>query len=325
MSVIPDALFHRGGVPVDSLSGWDAGNVYWVIDSDHTQYAKFIRDRQGAYENDKSEIVHSTIQSALNATVTNRNDYVIVVPVAPGSTYYYDLTAALTMTKNNVHLISPSNFGSNGFGVKSPIINTLGQTVAVITLTGDGCEIAGLFFRGAQGYDIIDVESGTQGLNVHDNFFGMSATGSSANYGIDASVLYYFNISNNYFTNWNPGAISSTDNDIPAFIYISSNASCRGVIKGNYLSTGHNTAVAIGIDVEGTDVLIADNILWETTALAASEAGTFTIGINAGAQPTGLITGNRIGITDTSNAITGSTAVNCINNYSSLEGGTIVS
>jgi len=109
MSVIPDALFHRGGVPVDSLRGWDAGNVYWVIQTTNANYTTFVRDRQGMYENDKSEIVHTTIASALTASVAERNDYIIVVP----DNDFYDDSSTLTMNKASVHLIAPSQFSSD--------------------------------------------------------------------------------------------------------------------------------------------------------------------------------------------------------------------
>ena len=329
MSVIPDALYHLGGIPVGGIQTWDVGNIYFVIDPDHPQYNDFMKQRQtGSYANDGTSMVHSTIQAALNATVTERNDYVVVVP-HPHTGVYIDHTAALTMTKNRVHLICPSNFGLDGMGFKSPVINHYGTaTTAAITLSGHNCEIGGLLFRSANNKDTIDVGSGTQGLNVHDNFFGMSSSDGSTNKAIDASVVHYFNIHNNHFTNFNPGAMTSTDNDLEYFIYISSSSSTRGRIVNNTMCTGNNTEVTAAISVNGSDLLIRGNVMWETSALGAAEAGTLTAGIIY-TNGNGLVIDNRIAITDTSAAISVSgaaavKAVACINNYSSLDGGTIV-
>lgn len=325
MSVIPDTLYHRGGVPVDGMQAWDAGNIYFVIETDHPQYDSFMTQRQtGSYANDGSNMVHSTIQSALNATVTQRNDYVVIVPASVWS-YTYDITTSLTMTKDRVHLVCPSNFGTGGM-IQSPVINIQDADYDAVTLSGNDCEIAGLFFMGYRGKDIIGIDADVLGAHIHDNFIGVSATENSENNGIHmAGTANFFNIHHNHFTNYLPGNMTSTDNEVNAFIYVSASSSTRGIIAHNTFCTGNNTEVGRGISIGGSDMLIDGNVLWETAAIpSVTETGTLTVGIYAEGL-NGLITNNRIGTSDPSKAIVGGTAINCINNYSSLDGGTICS
>ena len=103
----PNGVTSFGGIVLGAVG---IGNVYYVCKTTDTAVYADMWKRYGGsrkkYEDD-SLILHSTIQSALDATVECRNDYVIVMP----SDSDYDLTAVLTMSKKSVHLICPAGLG----------------------------------------------------------------------------------------------------------------------------------------------------------------------------------------------------------------------
>lgn len=299
--------------------GLGVGNVYYVIQSTNDDYTAFVRDRQFTYP-DGTSAVQGTIQAALDACTAERNDYVIVMPDASD----YDITAALTMTKCNVHLICPAGLGTGGFPTNAARIHQNTAATACITVTADGVEIAGLFFKGYSGADIITL-SGTRWHDViHDNFFGISATASSNNYGIvGTGACSHCSIFDNYFTNYSPGAMSGTDNDVAAFIALTSASSTRGLIRGNLMHTGGNTAVAAAISVAGYGFFIINNYIWEDVAFGGTETGTLTLGISTSADC--FVADNRIGITTAGNGVSGGTAdASYCANYEGTSGGTLL-
>jgi len=226
------------------------------------------------------------------------------------------------MSKDNVHLIAPSNIGTEMGSFRAVLRET--GSYALLTITGNGVEVAGLFFAGKQDKTIMSFSTGTVwSAYVHDNYFGMNASSSgSSNYGLYAGGGFNnFCIKNNTFTNFSPAASTGTDNAITAFIGITSGGSTRGLIKGNIMHTGVNTTVGVGIHAMSYATMIIGNYLGENAAHAGSHAGTLTAGIQVSSNAT--LIDNRIGITDTSKAIVNGSAINCINNYSSLDGGTI--
>lgn len=266
------------------------------------------------------------IQAALDATVANRNDYVIVHPANSD----YDLIAALTLSKNRVHLICPAGIGWNGIPGNCARVHMNTATTNHFTVTGDNVEIAGFFFKGYDGTahdeQAIIYLSGTRWCpHIHDNFFGIGSTAASANYGIygDGAVSHY-SIHHNYFTNYAPGAMTGTDNGMAAFIGLTSGSSTRGVISNNIMHTGANTTVDVGLNVATAYGIIADNIMVQDGAVGAAQAGVITAGINTsstGIALRNLILGGVLG----SAAFTGGTAdFSCGLNYVALNGGTLV-
>lgn len=310
MSTFPDGVYEYGGVPVGGLKKLDMGNIYYCAAT--TNSLATYRFAGKHYTNDGSAMLHSTIQSALDATVTQRNDYVILLD-------NFTLAAALTMTKSRVHLISPQGIKVGGWVGDRSI--TQGAAADCITVTGNGVEIAGIWFNSYQGSDIIDVGT-TWVINIHHNYFAMGATASSDNYGIVGTATIQPSIHHNFFTNHSPGAMSGTDNDIAAFIGITSGAATRGYIADNVITTGLNTAVAAAIQWSGCEVIIARNVLWESAAHGASEAGVFTLGISTAAD--NIIVDNKIGITTGTDAVSGGTSgESYVSNYESASGATV--
>jgi len=298
--------------------GLGVGNVYYVVQAANTAvYTHMIKNYQRTYS-DGSKAVQVTIQAALDATVANRNDYVIVMPDSSD----YDLTVALTMTKKSVHLICPAGLGTQGFPSNAARVHQNTAATAIITVTGDAVEIAGLFFKGIEGGDIITLSGTRWHPHIHDNFFGIAATASSNNFGIvGTGAVSHASIHDNYFTNYSPGAMTGTDNDVAAFISLSSGSSTRGLIRGNLMHTGGNTAVAAAISVAGYGFFIIDNYLWEDVAFGGTQAGTLTLGISTSADC--LVAGNRIGITTAENAVSGGTAdASYVDNFEGTSGGT---
>ena len=299
------------------------GNIYWVMQTTHGYYGQFCKDRNFMYP-DGSYSVQSTIQAALDATVANRNDYVVVMP----DNSDYDLTAALTMSKNRVHLICPDGIGNRGMN-NFCRIHQITATTQCIVVTADCVEIAGFFFKGYDGTakdapSIIHLSGTRWTAHIHDNFFGIGATASSSNYGILADgACSHFNIHDNYFTNYSPTLLTGTANDIAAFIGITSASSTRGIIARNVMHTGPNTTVASGITNVGTGMLVDSNYIWENSAVGSYDAGVLTKGITLTSD--GFATNNRIAVATASNAITGGTADASANqNFESENGGTVI-
>lgn len=301
-----------------SAFGLGVGNIYHVVQAANTNVYNHVVANFSQQYTDGSVSVHTTIQSALNATVGNRNDYVIVWPDSSD----YDITAALTMSKRNVHLICPAGIEGGGFPTNAARVHQNTNATACITVSADCVEIAGLFFKGEEGSDIITLSSTRWHAVIHDNFFGIAATASSNNFGIvGTGACSHCSIYRNYFTNYSPGAMTGTDNDVAAFVSLSSNSSTRNNICDNVMMTGANTAVAAGISYAGYGGVIAGNLLWENVAFGSSQAGTFTLGISTSADV--LVANNRIGIATANNGVNGGTAdQSYVSNYEGTNGAT---
>ncbi len=312
MTTFSDAVYQHGGVPVGGLESFAVGNVYFVCETSNSLYSTdFIKSKTGKYE-DYSERVHNTAQSALNACVAYRNDYVIVLD-------NLSISSALSMATNRQHLICPTGIKPNFPGDFSI---TQSGSADVITITGNGCEVAGFWLINKLGQDAIDIRT-TWMTHIHHNYFALKATASSDSYGIVGTSPIQFNIHHNLFNNAYPGAMSGTDNDIAAFIGITSGASTRGMIADNIMHTGANTTVAAGITTGGYGQFILRNYLWENPSHGGSDAGTFTVGISGGANC--LIADNRVGLGTAANGVSGGTAnQSYVENYEGTSGGTVL-
>lgn len=314
-------VYQFGGAPVGGIDLSMAGNVYYVMQAANPLYPAFSASHGGSHE-DGSAIVHTTIQSALDATVANRNDYVFVMPDSSD----YDITAALTMSKARTHLIAA---GGNGWGgMQSNLVRLHMNTASTdfFTVTGDSVEIAGFFFKqDATSRDDIIYLSGTRWSPwIHDNFFGMSATASTSKYGIygDGAVSHFV-IERNYFTNYNPGAMSGTNNDVAGFIGLTSASSTRGIIQDNVFVSGANTTVAKAIYVTGYGVLIRNNHIHQDAAFGGSDAGTITVGIDASTD-CALVRNTFTGMNEAACIASATADANCTLNYDGYNGGTVV-
>lgn len=298
-----------------------AGNVYYVMQTTNTLYTAFANAHAGKYR-DGSAILHSDIQSALDATVANRGDYVIVMPDSAD----YDITATLTMTKARTHLIAAGGSGWGGMQGNMVRLHMNTASTDFITVTGDCVEIAGFFFKqDATSRDDIIYLSGTRWTPwIHDNFFGMSATASTSKYGIygDGAVSHFV-IERNYFTNYNPGVVSGTNNDVAGFIGLTSASSTRGVIQDNIMISGANTTVAKAIYVTGYGIIIRNNHIHQNAAFGGSDAGAITVGIDASGD-CALIRNTFTGMNEAACIANATADANCALNYDGYNGGTVV-
>ena len=301
-NLLPGVKYGAKVHPNEILGGGfgTTGNVYWIKQSAASEYNAFKREYNVNYT-DGSEAVQITIQAGLDATTANKDDYVLVTP----DNSDYDSTAALTMSKARVHLIAPAGLGHQGFPSNAIRMHQNTASTDCITVSADTVEIAGFFFKGYSGADIIGLGSDTRWHpHIHDNFLGMSATDGSDNYGIKATgACSHFSIHDNFITNYSPGAISGTDNDLGSFIYMSNAGCTRGLICDNIMTTGHNTEVTAGIKYSGCEAWITRNYLGESHAHSTSETGTLTLGIDVATD--NYVMDNRIGIATAANAING--------------------
>ena len=305
-------------------NGITSGNVYYVIKADASFYGVFHERYQQTYE-DGTVAVHADdgdglgIQAALDACTANRDDYVLVMP----SDSDYDLTVTLTMSKARTHLIAPSGLGKGGMSSNSVRLHQNTAATAMVTMSADTIECAGFFFKGGTG-DIIIISGSRWFVDIHDNFFGQSNTDGTDNSGVlGAGAVNGSTIRNNYFTNYAPGLLTGTDNDMEGFINLSSASSGRNLIEDNIGVTGMNTEVTVGIQIMGTESIIRRNHIAESyTSGGGTQAGILTVGINMGA--TCFASDNNIFGTGASAALTGGTPdVTCISNWDSTNGRSI--
>jgi hypothetical protein len=267
----------------------------------------------------------ATIQKGLDACTANKDDYVILMP----SSTDYDITATLTMSTARVHLVCPTGIGWGGITGNTVRIHQNTAATATITVSADNIEIAGIFFKGdaTQTTGNIITFSGTRWCaNVHDNFFGMYATALTANYGIYAAgAMNHFAIYNNYFTNYQPGLNTGTNNNIAAFIGITSGSSTRGIIRNNIFLTGVNTTVAAAIADASTGSIIMDNIIYQSVANGGNDAGVLTLGVSSGVDSLCLRNAICIDHGSVANAFSGQTSnQGLILNYEPQVGGTLI-
>jgi len=138
MSIVPDALYEFGGVPVGMIA-LQPREARWVYSSTTAEPYKIITGT-GA---DPGK-VHSTVALAHAATTSGRNDVVFLTPET------HDQTATITWSNSNTHLIGMHN-GSRW--ANSCIIENTTATavVPVLTVSGSNNLIANLHIKNAVG------------------------------------------------------------------------------------------------------------------------------------------------------------------------------
>ncbi len=299
-NVAPDA-----GIDISKIVGFGCGEVFHVAQGNTSQH-EWLSKRVDASH------LFTSIQKALDACVSERNDYVLVWPDGDD----YDLTAALTMSKRNVHLIGVGGVTNMKYGCPNSV--RIHQTTAltqVITVTAQCVEIAGLFIKGADDTKVISTSTHT--LRVHHCMIGMGTTAGAADaYGIYAGSgeCVHLDISNNLITNYNPVGTSKT---LGAAIYIANGT--RSIVQDNLICTGSGTTTfTVGIYVGGMPCFVLGNRLVEAVN------GVFTKGITVAAGSS--VMGNMFSMTTASDAISGGTANETVcNNYASgAAGGALV-
>ncbi len=311
-------IMRKGVSPVSDLRGGASlfsgvGNSYRVIKTDEPYYDQFIADHQFEHS-DGSVAVHTTIQSALDAAVEGRNDYVFVQP----SDSDYDITAALTLSKKSVHLIGLDAGYSRGCGNSVRLHQT--GSFAIMVVSDSAIEISGFYLKNFATKGGIIIANSSYGLNIHHNYWAMNLSGAT-----NEPMLGPY-ISN---TNGDAGAWSTFERN---FFQSQAGASATiaAIIRFN--------AQATGIRIAETDVGIGDTDNTATVGISngsvkgmvldcnffayqtASGVGVFTHCISTHAS--GIAYGNRGNVADGEIVTGGTNEFSHILNYNSVAGGT---
>src|SRR3990167_3657497 len=110
-----------------------AGDVYWVskvTDSDHTARIDALGRK----------IVKVDVQSAVDATAADQNDYILVVPGDGGTAI--SVGTAIDLNKDRLHLLG-LGYTKAVRGYTSTIQDSMGTVpdTEVLAVTGDGVEV----------------------------------------------------------------------------------------------------------------------------------------------------------------------------------------
>ena len=301
--------------------GWTTGNVYYVIKKTETFYSKFLKDFQCTYSDGSKAVcidegattaveataaLNTGIQDALNKCVSSRGDYVIIVPSADD----YDIGAVLTMTKRNVHLICPMALGWGAGAQNACRVNQVDADASIIKLTGQNCEIAGLYFKPADTYPAITLDNGSWGEAIHHNtFYWTGATSYVIAPITDAGDGgSYSTIENNYFM---PAGSSNTTTDV---IRIENEAAaCR--VNGNVCIVANSNICSNVIQNKSTMAEVSNNRVGEA-------GGTITRAITVN---NGLCSGNMIGTSATNDVAPSTNTNGFVGNWSGATGGAAAS
>lgn len=260
---------------------------------------------------------NTAIQAALDACVAGRNDYVLVWPTSyPLATSDYTITATLTMSKANVHLLCPAGMGM-GVGASWANITFIETaSVPLITLSGQGCEIAGFGFIQKADYNTILISSGGHTAHIHHNFFSIRGTtgGGSLPCIQTGTGVYFTLIEKNHFSTTASGAT------FISVIAISNNDNGWAKILDNVIMIGDGCTATIGINSAGLKCEVSRNIVAALPAALGASAGTVTTAIVYCAG--GIAVDNRLCVANTAD-LSGGGTYTAQNNISGGSGGAI--
>lgn len=225
------------------------GKVFFVCHADNATTAglmnEFPVDKDGVprvYVTTSGEATDDlAIQAALDACVSGRNDYVIIMP---GNGNDYDLGALLTMSKNDVHLISLEAINANPDRIGASRQVVLEQTLAatdVVYITGQNCEFAGFYIKNKPNYSAVQIGATAHSAYIHHNLMYMIVDTTMSVPVVDLNTTpgaIYCTVSNNYLT--------SQSGTCLAGIYAnSSNTGC--MVTKNYIVVGDGATLTTGI------------------------------------------------------------------------------
>lgn len=283
------------------MGGLGVGNVYYVCNTANTEvYAELLKKFGGERYADGSAILYphtavgatvtiNGLQNALNACVSSRNDYVIVMP----SEADYDIAEALTMSKKAVHLICPAGLG-NKVGATNAARIHQNAAYPVITLSQSAIEIAGFYVKNyAQyaGFNAVQnvANVGVYGCNIHHNQFNMRSTTTSAKPMIDFSgdAGAWGSIESNWFVT----AVSNAT--YTSIIQIGSSATCARV-ENNSITIGDGCTATLGISNAAVKGNTNFNVFSECGGDGATSGGTIATAIAIHAS--GCAIGNRAAV-----------------------------
>ena len=296
-----------------AAQGLGIGNVYRVCASGEAYYNDFVADHGGTYR-DGSEVVHTTIASALAATVECRNDYVIVQPKNAD----YDLTAALDLDKKSVHLVCPAGLT---YSIGANNAARLHQTGSdeIMTVSDSAVEIAGFYLKNYYTKGGIIIANSSYGLAIHNNYWAMSLDGSTnepmlgpliANTTGDAGA--FSTIERNFIQSQSGGSAT-----IAAIIIFNSQATGVRICDNEILIGDTNNTATVGILNSSLKGVTRDNI--GHASQTPSGAGVFTHFINTHASGTAYR--NICNVADGEIVVGGTDELSHILNYNSVGGG----
>lgn len=318
MTTVGDQLFQFGGVPVGGVDAFGIGQIYYVCQTTNSLYSTdIVQSKIGGYP-DGSQRLHTDIQSALDATVSNRNDYVIVMPDSSD----YDITAALTLEKHRVHIRAASIPQFATYNMVRVHQTTADIAAFQFTTTHiASVELAGFFIKCAT--DAPGIHLGTVPswhLNIHHNFVGIATSDGDGIGGIAGTgACNHSAIWQNYVNGYSPASTKTVD----SFITLAS-GSTRSIVADNILVAGSGMTVAAGISCgAAVDAMVYGNKIHEGASALGATAGTFTIGIHTSFN--NFLYDNYFMMGTPANGIVGgTTSQTALRNYEGTSGSTVL-
>jgi hypothetical protein len=298
------------------------GNVYYVQNtSDTAAHADLLRRYGGVYYGSGEKVLFPctaasadvAIQAALDACVANRNDYVFVMPSA--STY--TLTAALTMSKKNVHLIAQGGLGRSNGANNSTRVQAAAASYWV-NVSAASCEIAGFYIKNYTALTAIYLGGSSTAVapNIHHNtFFTTLATGANAAIILGAGDGgWYGSICDNFFMTY--GVTGSPV--LAAYVSLTGAAGMADISHNRMVAC--KCVVTKGIDYVGVGGSVNDNDIFGADDYAGSGAGTYTVAIAIGNATNAF--GNRLGVVNSAD-LSGGGTYSYLDNLSHSSGGAL--
>lgn len=309
----------RGGGNLGMLG---AGNVYRVIKADEAYYDQFMADHQFEHS-DGSAAVHPDagtgdgIQSALDACVANRNDYVLVQSAASD----YDLTAALTLSKKSVHLIGPAGLGNTIGSTNACRLHQNTGATPVFTVSDSSIEIAGFYIKNYSKITTLELAQGTYAPNIHNNSFIMMLASTDSEPIIDNVVTgntlndggAWGAIERNWFT---IGA-GDTNTTIAKIVNIHTQATTAR-FQHNEITIGDDVTVTVGVYNDAVKGRTDYNTFGTG---GGAYGGTFTHCVHVNAS--GSAIGNRGTVADSLLVVGGTSDASFSDNMNAVDGGAV--
>jgi len=253
------------------------GKVFFVTHADNANLnsllTEFPTDSDGVprvYQTvDAAATDNLAVQAALDATVAGRNDYVIIMP---GNGNDYDLGAVLTMTKNDVHLVTLESLTApdSRIGCSRQVVLEQTASADVVNITGMNCEFAGFYIKPYANKTSIATSSNPHGYNIHHNMIYMTVSTTMTEYVIDChtdSSGIYGRIANNWFT--------SQSGTCAGCIMVGTSATGNHITR-NMIVVGDSATLTAGIYAGGYKGLCDYNTVSEMDGGGAG--GTITMG-----------------------------------------------
>jgi hypothetical protein len=167
-----------------ALNSFGPGKIFYVVNAADTAVVQYLETLFPPDGDGIRRVFVATsltadvaIQSALDACVSNRNDYVVIMP----SSTNYSITVSIAVNKKGVHIVCPTGLGStfpigNTARLKSIVAAT---PVFAIAASTEAVEIAGFYIKNYTAVAAITIATGCSALNIHHNMFPMVWSGAS--------------------------------------------------------------------------------------------------------------------------------------------------